>query len=254
MWTVSGVSNSEEDEKMIGEIRHGADTAWGVGTVDGCWVEEKELVYVVVRGIPEGVWVGEGGGVYGLHRKYPMGDWGQRRPLVIRRAFSKVDVKAEVAHALSATYLVRGSIMRVGLRLGVGLAVSGGGIGVARKVGGPGGPTSRQQDGGSRRTGRREGGGSSVRCYGCGKQGHVRSACPTNGPRCFGCGVIGHLSYSCPGLSLPKMDASGKPVMQVGGHSGGGVPVWKRLGSNSFSGARYPGERREAPQGARANV
>ena len=98
---------------------------------------------MVVRGIPEGEWVGEGGGVDGLRRKYPMGDWGQRRPLVIRRAFSKVDVKAEVAHALSATYLVRGGMMWGGLRLGVGVAVGGGGIGVMRKVGGPGGPTSR---------------------------------------------------------------------------------------------------------------
>ena len=67
------------------------------------------------------------------------------------------------------------------------------------------------------------------------------------------CGVIGHLSYSCPGFSLPQMDASGKPVTQVGGPSGGGVPVRKRPGSSSFSGARYPAERREAPQGARAN-
>ena len=111
VWTVSGVSSTEEDEKVIGEVRHGADTAWDVGTVDGCWVEEKESVYVVVRRIPEGEWVGEGGGVEGLRRKHPMGDWGQRRPIVVRRAFSKVDVKAEVAHALSATYLVRQGMM-----------------------------------------------------------------------------------------------------------------------------------------------
>ena len=179
-----------------------------------------------------------------------MGDWGQRRPLVIRRAFSKVDVKAEVAHALSATYLVRGGMMWGGLRLSVGLAVGGGGVGVTRSVGGPGGPASKQQSGGNRQTGGREGGGSNVRCYGCGKQGHVRSAYPTNGPRCFRCGVIGHLSYSCPRLSLPKVDTSGKPVAQAGGTNGGGVPVLKRLGSASFSGARYPTVRREAPQGA----
>ena len=36
LWTVSGVSSSEEDEKVIGEVRHEADMAWGVGTVDGC--------------------------------------------------------------------------------------------------------------------------------------------------------------------------------------------------------------------------
>ena len=60
-----------------------------------------------------------------MHRKYPMGDWGKRRPLVIRTAFSKVDIKAEVAHALSATYLVRGGMMWEGLRLGVSLVVAG---------------------------------------------------------------------------------------------------------------------------------
>ena len=239
---------------MVGEIRHGADTAWGVGTVDGCWVEEKESVYVVIRGIREGEWVGEGGGVEGLHRKYPMGDWGKRRPLVIRRAFSKVVVKAEVAHALSATYLVRQGVMWGGLRLGVGLAVGGGGVGVTRTIGGHRGSANGQRSGGGQLAGGHGGGGGTMRCYGCGKQGHVRSACPTNGPRCYGCGVIGHLSYSCPGLSLPKMDASGKPVVQAGGTGGDGMPVLKRPGSASCGGAKYPAVRRGAPQGARTNV
>ena len=81
-----------------------------VGTVDGCWVEEKKSVNVVVKGIPEGEWVGEGGGIGSLCRKCPDGDWSERNPLVVRRAFSKVDVKVAVAHALSATYLVMGGL------------------------------------------------------------------------------------------------------------------------------------------------
>ena len=169
---------------------------------------------------------------------------------MIRRAFSKVDVKGEVAHALSATYLVRGGMLWGGLRLGVGLAVGGWGIGVTHNVGGPGGPASGQQKGGDQRTGGREGGGSGVSCYGCGKQGHVCSACPMKGPRCYGCGVIGHLSYRYPGLSLPKLDASGKPVTQAGGTGGGGMSVLKRPGSASLGGTKYPGERHGAPQGA----
>ena len=52
LWTVSGVSSSKEDQKVVGEVRYVADMAWGVGTVNVCWVEEKESVYVIVRGIP----------------------------------------------------------------------------------------------------------------------------------------------------------------------------------------------------------
>ena len=183
-----------------------------------------------------------------------MGDWGQRRPLVIRRAFSKVDVKAEVAHALSATYLVRQGMMWGGLRLGVGLAVAGGGAGVARNAGGPAGTAVSQRGGGAQQVRGRGSGGSSVRCYGCGKHGHVRSACPTNGPRCYGCGVIGHLSYGCPGQSLPRMDVDGKPVAQMGGSGGSRVSTLKRPGSASVGDARHPVESRRAPLGARANV
>ena len=210
----------------------------------------------------------------GLYKKYPIGDWGQRRPVVIRRAFSKVDVKAEVAHALSATYLVRQGMMWGGLRLGVGLAVGGGGVGVTRNVGGPAGHASGRRSGGSQQTGGHGVGGGATRCYGCGKQGHIRSACPTNGPRCYGCGkqahirsacptygprcygcgVIGHLSYSCPSLSLTRMDASGKPVVQAGNTGGDGMLVLKRPGSATFGGAKYPAKRRGAPQGARTNA
>ena len=175
-----------------------------------------------------------------------MGDWGQRRLLVNRRAFSKVDVKAGVAHALSTTYLVRQGMMWRGLRLGVSLAVGGGGMGVTHNVRGPGGAAGGRRNRGGQRTSGLVGGGG-VRCYGCRKQGHVRSACPTNGPSGYGCGVIGHLSYSCPGLILPRMDASGKPVVQAGGTSSGGMPVLKRPGSASFGGARYPVEHRGAP-------
>ena len=134
------------------------------------------------------------------------------------------------------------------------MAVAGGGTGVARTVGDPAGPVGSQRKGGAQRVGGRGGGESGVKYYSYGKQGHVRSACPMNGPRYYGCGVIGHLSYRCPGLSLPRMDADGRPVAQTARNGGSGVPALKRPASASVGGAKHTIERCGAPQGARANV
>ena len=155
---------------------------------------------------------------------------------------------------MSATYLVRQGMMWEGLRLGVGLAVAGEGVGVVRGAGDPTSSAGSQRRGGAQRVRGPGGGGNSVRCYGCGNYGHVKSACPTNGLRCYGCGMIGHLSYGCPGLSLPRVDANRRPVAHAGGIGGSGVSALNRPGSASVGGAGHPVERRKAPLGARANV
>ena len=38
----------------------------------------------------------------------------------------------------------------------------------------------------------------SLKCYGCGGVGHMRSRCPLDGPRCFKCNQVGHIKRDCP--------------------------------------------------------
>ena len=70
-------------ESVRSELGRWMDMVWGVGVMNGCWVEDKMSVYVVACGIPESEWVGEGGDVDRLKKWAPDGGWGRRFPLVV---------------------------------------------------------------------------------------------------------------------------------------------------------------------------
>ena len=63
MWTVRGVELEVNGSEVARMILRNLEAVWGVGSVLGCWVENKLSAYVVVRGIPEREWLSEKGGV-----------------------------------------------------------------------------------------------------------------------------------------------------------------------------------------------
>ena len=63
--------------------------------------------YVVVRGIPERQWLSEQGDVQGLVDRNPGIMWGPKQPVVVSRAWNRVDVKMELMTAEAA----RGAVM-----------------------------------------------------------------------------------------------------------------------------------------------
>lgn len=67
-----------------------------MGSVVGCWVENKQSTYVVVRSILGREWLLEVGGTQGLVGGNPSIMWGPRQPVVVGRAWNLVDVKVEL--------------------------------------------------------------------------------------------------------------------------------------------------------------
>lgn len=177
---------------------------------------------MIVRGVLESEWSSMQGSMDRLRCVCPYSGWGVRRPLVIRRAWSKLDIKVEVSNAQSAEYLVRGGLAWHSRRLGVGLATGGSGPDVSHMPGAVG----RGWGGLAPATGGRgvpvdsRGG---VHFFGDGAIGHVYSVCTVNGPKCFSCRVVGHVSQVCPRRSLPRLDSSGCQVAVSTMTGGGGA-------------------------------
>lgn len=93
LWTVRGVDVDMNDNEVAGVMLKNLEAVWGVGSVVGCWVENKQSAYVVVHGIHERVWLSEKGGVQGLVDGNPGIMWGPRHPVMVNRAWNCVDVK-----------------------------------------------------------------------------------------------------------------------------------------------------------------
>ena len=82
----------------------------GIGRTWRCSASRRNffLLMVVVRGIPEREWLSEKGGVQGLVDGNPGVMWGPRQPMVIGRAWNRVDVKVEIMTAEAA----KGAVVR----------------------------------------------------------------------------------------------------------------------------------------------
>ena len=63
LWTVRGVGEEVEGTEVTGTILKNLEAVWGVGSLVGCWIENKMSAYVVVSGIPEREWLSAQGGV-----------------------------------------------------------------------------------------------------------------------------------------------------------------------------------------------
>ena len=63
LWTVHGVELEVNGSAVARMILRNLEAVWGVGSMVGCWVENKLSAYVVVRGIQEREWLSEKGGV-----------------------------------------------------------------------------------------------------------------------------------------------------------------------------------------------
>ena len=108
------------------------EAVWGIGSVVGCWVENKLSVYVVVRGIPERERLSEKGGVQGLIDGNSGVMWGLRQPTVIGRAWNRVNMKVEIMTTEAAKEAVVGGLVYYGMKRTVHMAVGGGGANVHR--------------------------------------------------------------------------------------------------------------------------
>ena len=101
------------------------EAVWGVGSLVGCWVENKMSAYGVVRGIPEREWLSEQGGVQGLVEGNLGIIWGPRQPVVVGRAWNRVDVKMELMMAEAARGVVMRGLVYCGTRRTVHMPVGG---------------------------------------------------------------------------------------------------------------------------------
>ena len=173
-------------------------------------------------------------------------------------------MKLEVQDAATVGEVVRTGVVVGARKFGAQLVIAAGGRGVQR---GPapakrGAPVRKPSSGG-------------VRCYGCGKLGHLRRDCREGGGvatggrppfRCWGYGRVGHGISLYPGRSLPVSSAAGVPVPAansglVGGGvkrgggplAGQGVRVRPLGGGNTLNYLRGGAHRVAAvPQGVRA--
>ena len=132
MWTVSGVGEEVNGTEVVGTIMKNLEVVWGVGSLVGCWVENKMSAYGVVRGIPEREWLSEQGGVQGLVEGNPGIIWGPRQPVVVGRAWNRVDVKMELMMAEAARGAVMRGLVYCGTRRTVHMPVGAGGASLVR--------------------------------------------------------------------------------------------------------------------------
>ena len=249
LWTVRGVELEVNGSDVARTILRNLEAVWGVGSVVGCWVENKLSVYVVVRGIPEREWLSEKGGVQALVDGNPGVMWGPRQPMVIGRAWNRVDVKVEIMTAEAARGAVVRGLVYCGMKRTVHMAVGGGGASIPRL--GPQIGTVEIQRTGGRPIGPEMNGRLPVRgppprtvgtalrrplvgeCFRCRKTGHWKNECPDGGGAdargCFTCGWKGHISRDCPRRVRMAMSAIGgskdKDRMEQG-------PKERRVGPN----------------------
>ena len=241
LWTVRGVGEGVNGTEVAETVLKNLEAVWGVGSIVGCWVENQMSVYVVVRGIPEKEWLSEQGGVQCLVAGNPGIVWGPRQPVVIGRAWNRVDVKVELMTAEAAKGAVVRGLVYCGTRRTVHMAVGGGGASVTR---------ARPADTASLRTSAQmpraerlgqawgtasAGVGRTMvgSCFRCGLEGHWKNECPRVGGvdnrSCFTCGRKGHVSRDCArrvaAIDAPSGVGKGKDRAEHG-------PVERRMGPN----------------------
>ena len=210
-------------------ILRNLEAVWGIGSVVGCWVENKLSVYVVVQGIPEREWLSEKGGVQGLIDGNSGVMWGVRQPTVIGRAWNRVNMKVEIMTTEAAKEAVVGGLVYCGMKRTVHMAVGGGGANVHRlgtRMG-----AAETQGTNSRRMGLVMGVGSPAvgsppRAVGmaiprplvgawfrCRKMGHWKNECPNGGGvgewGCFTCEWRWHINRDYPRLVWLPIQTSG---------------------------------------------
>ena len=180
-----------------------------MGSLVGCWVENKMSAYVVVRGIPEREWLSEQGGVQGLVGGNLGIMWGTRQPVVVSRAWNRVDVKMELMTAEAARGAVMRGLVYCGMRRTVHMAVGGGGAAVTRArlvdTGPLRAPPQMTRAGQLGHDGRAAGAGlgrtMAGGCFRCGLVGHWKNECSkmsgVDNRSCFTCGRRGHVSRDC---------------------------------------------------------
>lgn len=66
LWKVQGVNVDVNGADVAGVVLKNLKAVWVVCSVIGCWVQNKQSAYMVVRGIPEREWLSEKGGVQRL--------------------------------------------------------------------------------------------------------------------------------------------------------------------------------------------
>ena len=132
LWTVRGVGEEVNGMEIAGTILKNLEPVWGVWSLVGCWVVNKMSGCVVVRGIPEKEWLSEQGGVQGLVVGTPGIMWGPRQPVVIGRAWNRVDVKMGLMIAEAERGVVMKGLVYCSTKRTVDMAVGGGGASVAR--------------------------------------------------------------------------------------------------------------------------
>ena len=208
-WTVRRVDIDVNGTHIASVVLKNLEAVWGVGSMVGCWVENKQSTYVVVHGILEREWLSDVGGTQGLVGGNPGVMWGPRQPVVVIRAWNRVDVKVELMTAEPARGAVIRGLMYGGMRRTVHMEAGGGGASVGRLVHGiDGGRVDPKSSAGLpvRRPIWTVGMGvqqSRVRtCFRCLKPGHWKNECPDQsgvGIRdCFTCEWKGHISRDCP--------------------------------------------------------
>ena len=217
LWTVRGVELEVNGSDVARMKLWNLEAVWGVGSVVGCWVENKLSAYVVVRAIPEREWLSEKGGVQGLVDGNSGVMWGPRQLTVIGRAWNRVDVKVEIMTAEAAKGAVVRGLVYCGMKRTVHMAVGGGGASIPRlglRV-----STAETQGAGGRPIGPGMDGrmptrgppprtvGMALRrplvgaCFKCRRTGHWKNECPDGGGvdtrGCFTRGWKGHISTDC---------------------------------------------------------
>ena len=241
LWTVRGVGEEIDGTEVARTVMKNLEAVWGVGSLVGCWVENKISAYVVVRGIPEREWLSEKGGVQGLVVGNPGIMWGPRQPVVVSRAWHRVDVKIEVMTAEAARGTVVRGLMYCGTRRTVHMAVGGGGASVARAkpvdttpLGAPTiVPRARQLGQVGKVTGSGLGRTLAGGCFRSGLVGHWKNECPRVGGvdnrSCFTCGQRGHVSRDC----ARRVAATGAPFgVGKGKDRAEHGPAERRMGPN----------------------
>ena len=240
LWTVRGVVEETNGSEVANVILKNLEAVWGVGSLVGCWVDNKGSAYVVVRVIPEREWLSNKGGVQGLVDGNPGIMWGPRQPTVTNRVWNTVDVKVEIMTAEAAKGTVVWGLVYCGTSRTVHMAAGGGGASVLRQ----GLQTSTVEIGVRRPLATRATAygplrvsGVSARpvgaCFWCKKNGHWKNECP-DGPGvlergCFTCGLWGHISRFCLRRVEPSVGQEGAVTGKERGEHG---PEEKRMGPN----------------------